>query len=543
MALYNKIIKDIDEKDKDDEQEQKPALLSSQADAFFGGISNWWENQPDKVKTAGRWAMKPFLFDTMHDPRNQEIMKKFFVSQEGEEIGNQKYEALMQIADRGDLDAMNVMTRPIIEGLSEVTTPIFGAPLDTRVTGLGLTAYTLGKANIIPRNSSFFRTIQNAKTNLRYGHLKYYKGPPPSASFKLKPKPTVPTTPSKTTSNIVTGVTNKGLIGTETYGGLLKKYPFLLKNQPAEGYSFAYDMSEGGGLLKDASRFRASQFSNVGEIKAAKIGLQQELDIFKTTPQSIQLKKDAYNYFNIHGNLDGFPSVAGYTVRPKGTVNVKNQTGLTVVAEDIRKLEAIKRGFPQRPDIKSILPIFERSVGPNKAQQAANSYIDTNKTVYNKVTNAITRYNKEQGRTVLTKEHILDVDFHNKLQEMVSNFSGMGANDLNNISILDYSFNSSTGARAGALRDRTVNAETGAIDYPSVSDALIKNTREGVGVDYNTSIDAFNQYDVADKIKNFNKDEWDWILGEMINSQDTGRTLQDILIELIKKTTVLDYDN
>ena len=52
MALYNKIIKDIDEKDKDDEQEQKPALLSSQADAFIGGISNWWENQPDKVKTA-----------------------------------------------------------------------------------------------------------------------------------------------------------------------------------------------------------------------------------------------------------------------------------------------------------------------------------------------------------------------------------------------------------------------------------------------------------------------------------------------------------
>ena len=140
------------EEEKDVEQEQKPDILSSEMDAFFGGISNWWENQPGFVKTAGNIAMKPFLFDTMHDSRNQKIMKKFLISQEGEEAGNQKFDDLMAKADSGDLDAMNVITRPIIKGLSHVTTPFFGRPLDTRATGLGLTAATIGKAKIIPRN-------------------------------------------------------------------------------------------------------------------------------------------------------------------------------------------------------------------------------------------------------------------------------------------------------------------------------------------------------------------------------------------------------
>ena len=36
----------------------------------------------------------------------------------------------------------------------------------------------------------------------------------------------------------------KGALASETLGGLYKQYPFLLKNRPAEGYSFAYDTSD-----------------------------------------------------------------------------------------------------------------------------------------------------------------------------------------------------------------------------------------------------------------------------------------------------------
>ena len=36
----------------------------------------------------------------------------------------------------------------------------------------------------------------------------------------------------------------KGALASETLGGLYKQYPFLLKNRPAEGYSFAFDTSD-----------------------------------------------------------------------------------------------------------------------------------------------------------------------------------------------------------------------------------------------------------------------------------------------------------
>ena len=45
-------------------------------------------------------------------------------------------------------------------------------------------------------------------------------------------------------ANSMGGFVPKAALASETYGGLAKKYPFLLKNRPAEGYSFAYDTSD-----------------------------------------------------------------------------------------------------------------------------------------------------------------------------------------------------------------------------------------------------------------------------------------------------------
>jgi len=300
-------------------------------------------------------------------------------------------------------------------------------------------------------------------------------------------------------------------------------------------------MSEGGGLLASKSReIVKSQFKNVKEIDLAKIKYQKDLERFRNTELGIQTLEDAYTYYGANRSLSGFKAPPGYAVRPKGKVNIEKPKGLSLVSQPIRDLERIKREFPQQPDESSILPLFQNAVGQDKAPAEVSSYINTSKKIYDEIGKAITRYNKGQGGRVLTKEHIFDVDFHNKLQEIVPDFSGKGANELGNISILNFSLNSSTGARAGALKDRTVDPETGAVDYPSVTDALVKNVQEGVGVDYKKSVGDFIDYDIGNKVKNLSKEEWDWLLKEIIDSQDTGRTVQEILVESMKKLQAVE---
>tara|TARA_R100000458_G_C8264459_1_gene239650 strand:- start:102 stop:1931 length:1830 start_codon:yes stop_codon:yes gene_type:complete len=299
----------------------------------------------------------------------------------------------------------------------------------------------------------------------------------------------------------------------------------------------------GGDLLTSKVKevLNISGFKSVKEIEEAKIQYQKELDMFRKTELGIQTLEDAYTHFGKNRSMSGFKAPSGYEIRQKGkVVNVENQTGLSIASSPLRTLESKKRLFPQQPDESSILPLFQKAVGIDKAPVEAASYIKTSKKIYNEVEKAITRYNKEKGRKLLSKEHIFDVDFHNKLQEIVPNFSGQGSNELGNMSILNLSLNSSTGARAGALKDRTVDPETGAVDYPSVTDALIKNVQEGVGVDYQKSISDFIEYDIGNKVKNLSQQEWDWLLEEIINSQDTGRTVQDILVESMKKLQTIE---
>ena len=321
---------------------------------------------------------------------------------------------------------------------------------------------------------------------------------------------------------------------------IAEKYPWLTGKKP-QPYAFAYDMSEGGGLLASKSReIVKSQFKNVKEIDLAKIKYQKDLERFRNTELGIQTLEDAYTYYGANRSLSGFKAPPGYAVRPKGKVNIEKPKGLSLVSQPIRDLERIKREFPQQPDESSILPLFQNAVGQDKAPAEVSSYINTSKKIYDEIGKAITRYNKGQGGRVLTKEHIFDVDFHNKLQEIVPDFSGKGANELGNISILNFSLNSSTGARAGAIKDKTVDPETGAVDYPSVTNALIKNVQEGVGVDYKKSVGDFIDYDIGNKVKNLSKEEWDWLLKEIIDSQDTGRTVQDILVESMKKLQAVE---
>lgn len=348
----------------------------------------------------------------------------------------------------------------------------------------------------------------------------------------------------------VKGVTVHGPgIAAESSKTIAEQYPFLVRNvsktnpitdltKIKKGSPYAMlstlPVTTDSSLLQEASSIKG--FTNVGEVETAKISLQKELDFFRNTPEGIKLKKDAYLYFEANGSLEGFPTPAGYSVRRKGTVLTNDEKGLSIASDQIRNLESIKRMFPQRPDVKSILPIFQEKVGTKLAEKEALSYINTNKKVYTQVTKAITEYNKkikannphltkeELAPLLLTKEHIFDVDFHNRLQKIVPNFSAKGANELTNISILDLALNSQLGAQAGANKKL------------DVSDPLIKTVQEGVGVNYIDSINDFITYDIGRIIERFNKLDWEMFLGEVMESRNTGRTLQDILVEFIRKT-------
>ena len=180
----------------------------------------------------------------------------------------------------------------------------------------------------------------------------------------------------------------------------------------------------------------------------------------------------------------------------------------------------LKRIQNQGADTKSIIPQFQEVYGAGKpAKQAAEVYVDTNRKVFSEFDKAIKRYNKTITNKAdkLSLEHIFDVDFYSRLQELAPGFAGRGANEMGNIKALSYVLNSKTGALNKKI---------------DIHDALIKTVQEGGGLpSYKKSINNFIKYDIGENIKNFTKQDWDDILKR--NIQDSDLTVQDLVIEKI----------
>ena len=181
----------------------------------------------------------------------------------------------------------------------------------------------------------------------------------------------------------------------------------------------------------------------------------------------------------------------------------------------------------QKPDKKSIYPIMERHVGSKHVEAATDLYVETNTKVFHEVDKAIKRHNQLVKKSnpkwtkadLLSLEHIFDVNFYERLKELVPNFQARGANEMGNISALNNVLNVKTGAANKKI---------------STHDALIQNIKSGKGFpDYNKSIGDFVEYDVGNRVKNFSEGQWDEFLGQVIKREDVN--VQEILIDMLKK--------
>ena len=188
--------------------------------------------------------------------------------------------------------------------------------------------------------------------------------------------------------------------------------------------------------------------------------------------------------------------------------------------------QTLTRLSNQKPDKKSIMPIMKRHVGSKYVEAATDAYVETNTKVFHEVDKAIKRHNQLVKKSnpnwtksdLLSLEHIFDVNFYERLKELVPNFQARGANEMGNISALNNVLNVKTGAANKKI---------------STHDAFIKNIQSGQGFpDYNKSIGDFVEHRV-DRIKDFSPTQWDEFLGQVIQREDVN--VQEILIDMLKK--------
>ena len=150
-----------------------------------------------------------------------------------------------------------------------------------------------------------------------------------------------------------------------------------------------------------------------------------------------------------------------------------------------------------------------------------NQYKKTNHKVVTEVQEAIKRINKGKPKSEwLSLEHIFDVNFYPRTKkDLVSKFSGQGADELDNLKVIPYTMNSQTGALNKKI---------------TIDDALIKAVRRGEFTDYDKSVAQFLAYDMGDEVAKFTKKDWKVVTDRILKGED-GVTVQDMLFDYIKK--------
>ena len=173
-------------------------------------------------------------------------------------------------------------------------------------------------------------------------------------------------------------------------------------------------------------------------------------------------------------------------------------------------------------DLKSITEQFKNHFNPKQAKEAAEIYVNTQRTVKKKIDDVIKKFNKGLAKndpSKLSLEHITDVKFLDRIKKDVPGFSGRGANELQNLTILDLP----TNMRTGALNKKMDHWQS-----------VIDSVKTGKGFpDYDKSIVNFIYEDVGGMVADFKQKDWDEFLSNMITRQ--GDTAYDILIEMARK--------
>ena len=183
---------------------------------------------------------------------------------------------------------------------------------------------------------------------------------------------------------------------------------------------------------------------------------------------------------------------------------------------------ALTRLTGESADLTTVTNQFKNHFNPKQAKEAAQIYVATQQTVKKKIDNAIKQFNagkvkKDPSR--LSLEHITDVKFFDRIKKDVPGFPGKGANELQNLTILDLP----TNMRTGALNKKLDH-------WQSVIDSV--KTGKGLA-DYNKSIVNFIYEDVGGMVADFKQKDWNNFIDQMIARQ--GDTAYDILIEMARK--------
>ena len=129
----------------------------------------------------------------------------------------------------------NPIEQKILKGISDVTN--VDERITTPLTYLGISGGVKGLSKLKPKHLGISQTIEQLPKRIN-------AAAPPRKLIKVNNSQAYQDLVRDYPSNSMGGFVPKAALASETYGGLAKKYPFLLKNRPAEGYSFAYDTSD-----------------------------------------------------------------------------------------------------------------------------------------------------------------------------------------------------------------------------------------------------------------------------------------------------------
>ena len=272
-------------------------------------------------------------------------------------------------------------------------------------------------------------------------------------------------------------------------------------------------------------------YSNVAEVpsnvRARRVtkkhfGSTEFIDDFSKKTQILE------DTFAKQGNLDGVPSDVRKIVAPDGekyvykSTSPKGQPGKFSWKADSNIQEVIRsRRNATKLDQQTLKPLFEKLTDEGSAVEKLNQYKKTNHKVVVEVQEAIKNINKGKPKSEwLSLEHIFDVNFYPRTKkDLVSKFSGQGADELDNLKVIPYTMNSQTGALNKKI---------------TIDDALIKAVRRGEFTDYDKSVSQFLAYDMGDEIAKFTKNDWKVVTDRILKGED-GVTVQDMLFDYIKK--------
>ena len=292
--------------------------------------------------------------------------------------------------------------------------------------------------------------------------------------------------------------------------------------------------------LDDFTPSNVFAYSDIKQAPAnvrARSAAKKHIGSTKFVDELSQKTKILEDTFAKQGNLEGITPDIRKIQAPNGeqyiykSTSPKGQTGKYSWKAKSNIDEVIRsRNLATKLDKETIVPLFKKHFsdlpsGDKLAEKGYRSYLRTNQKVFIAVQEAIKAANKLPNGKIkpyadrLSLEHIFDVNFHTRLKkDLVSDFSGKGANELDNIKVIPYLLNSETGALAKKI---------------SIDDALVKAVRRGEFTDYDKSIAQFIYADLGTEVENFTKADWKRFSKRVIKGED-NMTVQDILFNMVR---------